>query len=30
VLTMIDDALSNPPPGLATLGHPPPSGEGSS
>ena len=28
VLTMIDDALRNPPPGLASLGHPPPSGEG--
>jgi very-short-patch-repair endonuclease len=28
VLTLIDDALRNPPPGLATLGHPPPSGEG--
>ena len=30
VLTVIDDALRNPPPGLASLGHPPPSGEGSS
>jgi very-short-patch-repair endonuclease len=28
VLTLIDDALRNPPPGLASLGHPPPSGEG--
>jgi very-short-patch-repair endonuclease len=28
-LTLIDDALRKPPPGLATLGHPPPSGEGS-
>jgi very-short-patch-repair endonuclease len=28
VLTLIDDALRKPPPGLATLGHPPPSGEG--
>jgi hypothetical protein len=28
VLTLIDDALRTPPPGLATLGHPPPSGEG--
>ena len=28
VLTVIDDALRNPPPGLASLGHPPPSGEG--
>lgn len=28
VLTLIDDALRAPPPGLATLGHPPPSGEG--
>jgi very-short-patch-repair endonuclease len=30
VLTLIDDALHSPPPGLASLGHPPPSGEGSS
>jgi hypothetical protein len=30
VLTLIDDALRNPPPGLALLGHPPPTGEGSS
>jgi very-short-patch-repair endonuclease len=30
VLTLIDDALHDPPPGLASLGHPPPSGEGSS
>jgi very-short-patch-repair endonuclease len=30
VLTMIDDALRNPPPGLASLGHPPPTGEESS
>jgi very-short-patch-repair endonuclease len=29
VLSRIDEALRNPPPGLATLGHPPPSGEGS-
>jgi very-short-patch-repair endonuclease len=28
VLIVIDEALRNPPPGLATLGHPPPSGEG--
>ena len=28
VLTLIDDALRNRPPGLASLGHPPPSGEG--
>ena len=28
VLTVIDDALQHPPPGLASLGHPPPSGEG--
>jgi hypothetical protein len=28
VLTMINDALHDPPPGLATLGHPPPTGEG--
>ena len=26
VLTLIDDALRTPPPGLATLGHPPPAG----
>jgi very-short-patch-repair endonuclease len=30
VLTLISEALRNPPPGLALLGHPPPSGEGSS
>jgi very-short-patch-repair endonuclease len=28
VLMAIDDALRNPPPGLASLGHPPPAGEG--
>ena len=28
VLTLIDEALRNPPPGLAALGHPPPSGQG--
>ncbi len=28
VLTLIDETLRNPPPGLASLGHPPPSGEG--
>ena len=28
VLTLIYDALCNPPPGLASLGHPPPAGEG--
>ena len=28
VLTLIDEALRNPPPGLASLGHPPPAGEG--
>jgi very-short-patch-repair endonuclease len=28
VLTPIDDARHDPPPGLASLGHPPPSGEG--
>jgi very-short-patch-repair endonuclease len=29
VLAVIDQALRDPPPGLASLGHPPPSGEGS-
>jgi very-short-patch-repair endonuclease len=28
VLTLIHDALREPPPGRASLGHPPPSGEG--
>ena len=28
VLMAIDDALRSPPPGLASLGHPPPAGEG--